>query len=54
MQFFTGESSEMKRYILDAVRDSVTHDPDNGLRQYIDLGGRKNTKPLSYSTVDKH
>ena len=33
--------------------DSVTHAQDNRLRQYIDLGGRKNEKPLSYSTIDK-
>ncbi len=53
VKLFSGEASEMKRYILDAVRDGVTHDPANRLRQYIDLGGRKNSKPISYSTVDK-
>ena len=53
VQHFKGESREMKRYVLDSVRDSVTHDPDNALRSYIDFGGRKNIKPLSYSTVEK-
>ncbi|HYM16496.1 MAG TPA: HNH endonuclease signature motif containing protein [Dehalococcoidia bacterium] len=53
VKLFSGEASEIKRYILDAVRDGVTHDPENRLRQYIDLGGRKNAKPISYSTIDR-
>jgi len=35
--------------MLDAVRNSVTHDPENKLRDYIDFidfGGRKQEKPL--------
>ncbi len=43
----------MKRYILDAVRDSITHNPDNKLKDYIDFGGRGKERPLSYSTVEK-
>ncbi|MGQ9455566.1 MAG: hypothetical protein ACUVRI_11645 [Armatimonadota bacterium] len=50
---FKGESREMKRYILDAVRDSITHHPDNRLKDFIDFGGRAKEKPLSYSTVEK-
>lgn len=53
VKFFSGEASEMKRYILDNVRDRITTHQDNRLRPYIDLGGRANVKPLSYSTVDK-
>ncbi|MDP2949441.1 MAG: HNH endonuclease [Chloroflexota bacterium] len=53
VKFFSGEAAEMKRYILDNVRDGITHHPENRLRQYIDLGGRKNVKPISYSSVDK-
>ncbi len=53
VSFFSGEAREMKRYIVDNVRDGFTHAQDNRLRQYIDLGGRKNEKPLSYSTIDK-
>jgi len=51
--FFSGESREIRRYILDDVRDSITHNPENKLRAYIDFGGRKREKPLSYSTVEK-
>lgn len=50
---FRGQSREMKRYILDAVRDGVTSSPDNKLRDFIDYGGRGKERPLSYSTIDK-
>lgn len=53
LKFFKGESREMKRYILDAVRDSITHNSENKLKDYIDFGGRGKERPLSYSTVDK-
>ncbi len=53
LKFFRGESREMKRYILDAVRDSITHHRDNKLKDYIDYGGRKKERPLSYSTIEK-
>lgn len=50
---FKGQSKEIKRYILDAVRNSVTSSPDNKLRDFIDFGGRGKESPLSYSTVEK-
>lgn len=53
VKFFKGESREMKRYILDAVRDSITHNPDNKLKDYIDFGGRGKERPLSYSSIEK-
>ena len=53
VKHFKGESREMKRYILDAVRDSITHHPENKLKDYIDFGGRAKEKPLSYSTIEK-
>ncbi|MHB0854305.1 MAG: HNH endonuclease [Rectinema subterraneum] len=53
VQFFKGESREVKRYILDAVRDSITHDPENKLRDFMDFGGRGREKPFSYSTIEK-
>ncbi len=53
IKFFKGESREMKRYILDAVRDSITHNSDNKLKDYVDFGGRGKERPLSYSTIEK-
>lgn len=53
VKHFKGESREMKRYILDAIRDSITHHPANRLKDFIDFGGRAKEKPLSYSTIEK-
>jgi hypothetical protein len=53
VKHFRGESREMKRYILDAVRDSITHHRENRLKDFIDFGGRAKEKPLSYSTIEK-
>jgi hypothetical protein len=50
---FKGQAREIKRYILDAVRNGVTSDPNNKLRDFIDFGGRGKESPLSYSTVEK-
>lgn len=53
VKYFKGESREMKRYILDSIRDWITHNPENKLRDFIDFGGRAKEKPLSYSTIEK-
>lgn len=50
---FKGESREMKRYVIDWVRNSITTHSDNKLRDYIDYGGRGTEMPLSYSTVER-
>ena len=53
INFFKGDSREMKRYILDSVKDAITDSDENRLREYIDRGGRAKERPLSYSTVEK-
>lgn len=50
---FKGEWREMRRYILDSVRDSITHHAENKLRDYVDYGGKGKERPLSYSTIEK-
>jgi hypothetical protein len=50
---FKGEWREMRRYILDAVRDSITHHQENKLKDYIDFAGKGKEKPLSYSSLEK-
>ena len=50
---FRGQSREIKRYILDAVRNGVTSDSDNKLISFVDMSGRGTDHPLSYSTVEK-
>lgn len=51
--YFRGESRELKRYILDSVRDAVTRNSDNKLMEFVDLGGRAKEKPISYSSIEK-
>jgi hypothetical protein len=53
VNYFKGQSREMKRYILDSVRNGVTSSADNRLRDFIDYGGRGKERPLSYSSIDK-
>jgi hypothetical protein len=50
---FRGEWREMRRYILDATRDAITHNPDNKLKDYIDFAGKGKERPLSYSSIEK-
>ncbi|MCH8193040.1 MAG: HNH endonuclease [Planctomycetes bacterium] len=50
---FKGESREMKKYVLDWVRSSITHHRDNKLEDYIEYGGRSTEMPFSYSTIEK-
>ena len=49
---FRGEALQMRRYVLDRVRDGITRYPDNKLRDYIEYGGRGTDKPLSYIAVE--
>lgn len=53
VKYYKGESREMKRYILDAIRDYITHNNENKLKQYVDFGGKGKERPLSYSTIEK-
>jgi len=53
VNYYKGESREMKRYILDSTRDSITHNPENKLKEFIDFGGRGKEKSLSYSSMEK-
>ena len=50
---FRGQSREVKRYILDAIRNGVTSDPENKLMSFVDKSGRGTDHPLSYSTIEK-
>ena len=50
---FKGQSKEIKRYILDAVRNGVTSDAENKLISFVDMSGRGTDHPLSCSTIEK-
>ena len=51
--FFKGEQREIRKYVIDDVRDSITHHQENHLKDFIDFGGRGKEKPLSYSSIEK-
>ncbi len=51
--FFRGEHREIKRFVLDDVRTTVIHSPENKLKDYVEFGGKATEKPLSYNTVEK-
>jgi hypothetical protein len=51
--FFKGEHREMVRYIVDSVRDSITHNKDNKLMEFVEWSGKLADRPLSYSTIEK-
>jgi hypothetical protein len=50
---YRGEQASIRRYILDAQRNAISHHEDNRLRDYIEWGGKGGDKPISYSTIEK-
>lgn len=52
MDHFRGEQGQMRRYILDAQRNAISHHEDNKLRDFIEWSGKGNGKPLSYYTIE--
>lgn len=51
--FFRGERREILRYILDAVRDGITHDSENRLNEFVEWAGREAKRPMAYSAIEK-
>jgi 5-methylcytosine-specific restriction endonuclease McrA len=53
VEHFKGEQRAIKRYVLDSVRDSITHSPENKLRDFVEYAGKGYDKAISYSTIEK-
>jgi hypothetical protein len=51
--FFQGAHREMLKYIIDAVRDSITYNKDNGLMEFVEWAGKGAEQPLSYATIER-
>lgn len=51
--FFRGEHREMQKYIVDAVRDAITHNGDNRLMEFVEWAGKAGARPLAYAAVEK-
>lgn len=43
----------MQRYIIDSVRDSITHNKENRLMEFVEWSGRGTDRPLSYSAIER-
>ncbi|NUY03542.1 HNH endonuclease [Paraburkholderia youngii] len=53
VEHFRGEQAQMRRYVLDAQRNAISHHEDNKLRDFIEWGGKGTDKPISYSSIEK-
>ena len=53
VDYFKGESVNIKKYIIDSLKHSITYSPDNKLKDYIDFEGKAKELPLSYSAFEK-
>lgn len=51
--FFRGEHREILRYIVDAVRDSITYNKENKLMEFVEWSGKGADRPLAYSTIER-
>lgn len=51
VEYFKGERGNIKQYIINSIKDQVTH--NSNLTDYIDFGGRGKELPISYSTFEK-
>jgi len=49
--YFKGEN--IKKYIIDALKSSITNSDDNKLRDFIDFEGKHKSLPISHSAYDK-
>ncbi len=53
IDFFKGDGANVKKYIIDSIKHSVTNAKDNKLKDYIDFEGKAKELPISYSAFDK-
>jgi len=53
VDWFKGESVNIRKYIIDSLKHSITYSPENKLKDYIDFEGKAKELPLSYSAFEK-
>jgi hypothetical protein len=53
VEHFKGEQRAMTRYVLDSVRNAITHSPENRLRDFVEYAGKSSEKPFSYSAIER-
>jgi len=53
VDYFKGDGVNIKKYITDAIKHSITYADENKLKDYIDFEGKAKDLPISYSAFDK-
>lgn len=52
-EYFKGENVNIKKYIIDSIKHSITYSKDSKLKDFIDFEGKAKELPLSYSAFEK-
>lgn len=53
VDYFKGERGNIRSYIINSQKNTITRAPENKLQAYINFEGRGSELPLSYSTFEK-
>lgn len=53
VEYFKGERGNIKTYIINSQKNTITRNSSNKLQSYINFEGRGTELPLSYSTFEK-
>ncbi|MBK6932302.1 MAG: HNH endonuclease [Saprospirales bacterium] len=53
VEYFKGDNANIKKYIIDSIKHSITESPENKLKDYLDREGKAKDLPISYSAYDK-
>lgn len=50
---FKGDGANVKKYIIESIKHSITYANENKLKDYIDFEGKAKELPISHSAFDK-
>lgn len=53
VDYFKGDNANIKKYIIDNLKHSITEAPENKLKDFLDREGKAKDLPISYSAFDK-
>ncbi len=53
IEYFKGDGANIKKFIIDSIKHSITYAEDNKLKDYIDFEGKAKGFPISHSTFDR-
>lgn len=53
VDYFKGDNANIKKYIIDNLKHTITEAPENKLKDFLDREGKAKDLPISYSAFDK-